>query len=152
MPHRHFPHNLPPITDSVAVNRFADCLSVVKRADGLTDANLGEVLGRGMDQARLYRLGDSEIGMVGFLRAVRQWGDDMNPVLALAGYRLARADRADTCDVVKGVTLSAALHRVLDAVRDGTICADELAGMADEIRDAGAVMDELRDRLARRAA
>ena len=149
---RQFHGLAPDFSATSALQSMADVLTDIKRRDQLTDGAIGDVLHKSPDRVRDYRLADSDMGLVTFLRAIRRWGDDMNPVLALAGYRLARTDRAETCDMAKGVTLSAALHRVLDAVRDGTICADELAGMADEIRDAGAVMDELRDRLARARA
>jgi hypothetical protein len=152
MPDRHFYGLAPDFSASSALQAMADAITDIKRRDQLTDGAIGDMLHKSPDRVRDYRLADSDMGLVTFLRACRRWGEDMNPVMALAGYRLVRTDRADTCDIAKGITLSGALHRVLDAVRDGTICEAELAGMADEIREAGAVMDELRDRLARRAA
>lgn len=148
MPDRHFHGLAPDFSATSALQAVADVLTEIKRRDQLTDGAIGDVLHKSPDRVRDYRLADSDMGLVTFLRAVRRWGEDLNPVLALAGYRLTRSERAATCDMAKGITLSAALHRVLDAVRDGKISRDELAGMADEITEAGCVMDELRSRLA----
>jgi hypothetical protein len=145
---RQFHGLAPDFSATSALQAIADVLTDIKRRDQLTDGAIGDALHKSPDRVRDYRLADSDMGLVTFLRAVRRWGEDMNPVLALAGYRLTRSERADTCDIAKGITLASALHRVLDAVRDGKISGDELAGMADEITDAGAVMDELRSRLA----
>jgi hypothetical protein len=142
------PGNRPDISSSQALKAFARALSDAKDQAGLTDAAVADTLGRSLESARLYRLGDSEIALSAFLRAIAAFGETMSPVLALAGYRLVPVQAEITADLPKGIVLSNMLHELLVAVQDGELCDADLRDMADEIAQSAALLDELRDRLA----
>ena len=48
-------------------------LSTIKHEDGLTDADIGRVLGKSEDQAAKYRTGLAEMGIVAFAAGKREW-------------------------------------------------------------------------------
>ena len=52
---------------------LGDSLERVKREDGLTDVDLGRVLGKSDDQAGKYRNGTADMGVISLLLGVREW-------------------------------------------------------------------------------
>lgn len=153
--HMRIPHihrKTPPFSASDALEVIGGSLSRIKFRTGLSDARLADPLAKSPDRLRDYRDANSEMGVTTFLRGVQEWGAEFaNPVLALAGYRLAAHAVAETCDTRKALKLSAALTAVLSASDDGVIDDDELRAMAGEIEAAGRALDELRARMARAA-
>lgn len=63
----------PVFSASAVLDAIAADLSAIKTADGLTDADLGRVLGKSEDQAAKYRAGIAEMGIVAFAAAKREW-------------------------------------------------------------------------------
>jgi hypothetical protein len=58
---------------SAVLEAIATDLTAIKDADGLTDADLGAILGKSGDQAAKYRTGLAEMRIVAFARAKREW-------------------------------------------------------------------------------
>ena len=63
----------PVFSASAVLDAVAAELSAIKHEDGLTDADLGRVLGKSEDQAAKYRTGLAEMGIVAFASAKREW-------------------------------------------------------------------------------
>jgi len=58
---------------SAVLDAIASELTVIKHEDGLTDADLGRILGKSEDQAAKYRTGLAEMGIVAFAAGKREW-------------------------------------------------------------------------------
>jgi hypothetical protein len=60
-------------SSSSVLDAIATDLTQIKDADGLTDADLGAVLGKSENQAAKYRTGLADMGVVSFARGKREW-------------------------------------------------------------------------------
>lgn len=58
---------------SAVLEAIARELTTIKAEDGLTDADIGRILGKSEDQAAKYRTGLAEMGVVAFAAAKREW-------------------------------------------------------------------------------
>jgi len=63
----------PVFSASSVLEAIASELTVIKHEDGLTDADIGRVLGKSEDQAAKYRTGLAEMGIVAFAAGKREW-------------------------------------------------------------------------------
>ena len=141
------------VSASKLIDTVAESLSVIKEQDGLTDAELGAVMHKGVDQGAKYRAGLAEMGMVAFLRAAERWnGRFANEALALLGMKLVTLDDGAVLDRSSATCLTRLLLEMSTALEDGKIENDELHAMRRTIEDAGAMIDRMRERLALRAA
>lgn len=127
--------------------------SIREEFDGMTDKVMGRLLIKGEDAAESYRKGFSDMPLSTFVRAVKEWGERVgDPALAWAGYRLCRlpslgsSDRNDRSMQKPLLALLLGLSTSLE--NDEVVDDDELNDSASVIADAGAVIDELRARLA----
>ncbi len=139
-----FCHNRAAFSATSGLEAVAAGLNAVKH--GQSDAAMADPLFKSPDRVRDYRLGHSEMGAVTFARGVAAWGEAFGgPLLALAGYRLARLEGGGDTGALP---VSGLLHKLIAANADGYICDRELLDMAGDVVAAGAVIDTLRSRLA----
>jgi hypothetical protein len=124
-------------------------LQAIKHDDGLTDADLGEELGKSEDQGSAYRKATSEMSMTTFLRACRRWnGRFANPVFALIGLKLVPLESMIVCARQGLTVILTAATSLTRHLEDGVLSDAELLESRAEIEAAGAVFDGLRQRLA----
>jgi hypothetical protein len=77
------------ISASLLLETLGASLGRIKAEDGATFADLGAVLGKSDDRAAAYSLGNGDMGVVSFLRGVREWdGRFANDALGLVGMRV----------------------------------------------------------------
>ena len=126
----------PVFSASAVLDAVASELTTIKHEDGLTDADLGRVLGKSEDQASKYRTGLAEMGIVAFAAAKREWNGRFTGALdrlCVDSRPVAGDDRACESTVLKAVlALSVALE-------DGSITAEEVRanrGTLEAARDA----------------
>jgi hypothetical protein len=108
---------------SNAVAAIARALSEIKHEDGLTDADLGAVLGKSEDQAAKYRTGLSTMDAVTFGRGKQHWNG------RFTGYfdRLCEDSRpGKNCDHTGQSSILAAALALSVALEDGEIDRDEV--------------------------
>lgn len=115
---------------------LADALNEIKEQDGLTDADIGAVLGKSEDRARAYRNGDSSMDAETFGRGKREWNG------RFTGYfdRLCESSRPGKVDdrACESTVLKAVLALSV-ALADGDISTEEVRrnrGTLEEARDA----------------
>lgn len=123
----------PAFSASAVLDALASELSAIKHADGLTDADLGRVLGKSEDQAAKYRTGLAEMGVVAFAAAKREWNGRFTGALD----RLCEDSRPGRHDDHSALTtvLNAA-HCLSKCLEDGEIEADEVRDHRKELEDA----------------
>jgi hypothetical protein len=120
---------------SSVLEAIASELSAIKDADGLTDADLGAVLGRSEDQAAKYRTGLAEMGVVAFARAKREWNGRFTGALD----SLCEQTRPGVhCDSSTLTAVLQAAARLAKALEDGEI-------KPEEVRDNRAELEAARD-------
>lgn len=104
----------PVFSASKAVDAIAQALTEIKVQDGLTDADLGAVLGKSGDQAAKYRTGLAVMDAVTFGRAKREWNGRFTGYfdrLCVESRQNAICDRGTVTDLLTAVTaLNAALE------------------------------------------
>jgi transcriptional regulator with XRE-family HTH domain len=129
---------------------IGESLQFIREQDGLTWKDMGEALGRSEDQAGKYALGTAEMSATTVIRAIQHWnGRFINPVLALFGMHIAE-NSDDGADVRKGKLCLLELMTDLErALMDGELSDEEVEQMGGSIENAGALIDQLRDRLAK---
>jgi hypothetical protein len=113
----------PVFSASAVLDAIASELATIKHEDGLTDADLGRVLGKSEDQAAKYRTGLAEMGIVAFAAAKREWNGRFTGALD----RLCVDSRPASVDDRKGHTslLEAALAFSV-ALQDGDFSPEEV--------------------------
>jgi len=138
---------------SLMLETLGNSLSTIKAEDGATDCDLGAVLGKSDDRAAAYRAGASDMGVVSFLRGMREWdGRFVNGVMALVGMKAVPLDAGAGSDRASFTAIAALLAELASALEDDGIVDDrELAGMGRVIEAAGQHVDRLRERLRVRA-
>lgn len=123
MPHRQSTGRRPVFSASAVRDAIAADLTTIKNEDGLTDADIGRVLGKSEDQAQKYRTGLAEMGVVAFAAGQREWGGRFTGSLS----RLCAASRPQPVD--DQFTLVALLDlgaRLAAALEDGRIDPSEV--------------------------
>lgn len=120
---------------SAVLDAIASELTTIKHEDGLTDADIGRVLGKSEDQAAKYRAGLAEMGVVAFAAGKREWNGRFTGALD----RLCEDSRpGKVCD---HSTLTALLDlgaRLAKALEDGSI-------EPEEVRQNRAQLENVRD-------
>lgn len=131
---------------SILLEALADNLSAIKDEDQHTDAEIGAILHKGEDQARKYRAGIAEMGVVAFLRGCATWnGRFANDALALIGMKLAPIAARPQSDRKFGVILSRLKLAVDEALEnDDEIDETELEAMRALLDEAGQAIDARR--------
>jgi predicted transcriptional regulator len=136
---------------SKMVNVAGESLRAIKEADDLSWKDMGEALGKSEDQISKYALGTAEMPMTTVFRAMDVWnGRFANPVLSLFGLHISE-NVASKGSVQSGkVSLVELLLLLERALVDGEIDDAEIDAMAATVESAGAMIDQLRDRVAAR--
>lgn len=123
---------------SAVLDAIASELSAIKHEDGLTDADLGRVLGKSEDQAAKYRTGLAEMGVVAFAAAKREWNGRFTGALdrlCVDSRPVSVDDRACESTVLKAVlALSVALA-------DGSITPEEVRANRATLENARDAID-----------
>ena len=123
---------------SKALEAIAAALSEIKAQDGLTDADIGAILGKSEDQAAKYRTGLATMDAVTFARGKREWNG------RFTGYldRLCEQSRAGTvCDRASTSTVIQATLALSVALEDGTITAEEVRANRSTLENARDAID-----------
>jgi hypothetical protein len=107
---------------SHVLDAIASELTIIKHEDGLTDADIGRVLGKSEDQAAKYRTGLAEMGVVAFAAAKREWNGRFTGALdrLCVDSRPGKgSDRTAQCSVLKAaLAMSEALEGDEEIVRE----------------------------------
>lgn len=141
------------VSATMLIEALGESLQRIKDEDGATDADIGRVLGKSKDSAERHRKGVGDMGVVSFLLGCGAWdGRFANSVLAMIGMKLVPLDNGAANDRSLASALTALLLRMSVALEDGSIDDDELAAMQAELENAGSAVDQMRRRLAERAA
>lgn len=113
----------PVFSASAVLDAIASELSIIKHEDGLTDADIGRVLGKSEDQAAKYRTGLAEMGVVAFAAGKREWNGRFTGALD----RLCVNSRPGTvCDRSSLTFVLDAAARLSKALEDGVITKEEV--------------------------
>jgi hypothetical protein len=142
------------VSASKLVEAIAADLTQIKAEEGLTDAELGEALGVGDDQAAKYRTGLATMNAVAFIRGCQHWnGRFANSALAKIGQKVVGIGSSKATDRHGLTALTKLMLEVSIALEDDEQVDDlELARMKKQLEDAGSYVDKMRHRLAERAA
>lgn len=126
----------PVFSASSVLEAVASELATIKHEDGLTDADIGRVLGKSEDQAAKYRTGLAEMGVVAFAAAKREWNGRFTGALdrlCVESRPGVVSDRAGQCKVLEAaLAMSIAL-------------ADDDAIVREEVRKNRATLEAARD-------
>lgn len=145
---------IPPLHRSVSGSKLIDTLgaslSTIKSEDGLTDAELGKYLHKGVDAGKAYRTGYAEMPVTSFLRGCERWnGRFANDTLALVGMKLVPlAGSEEITDQSLQTRLAKLMLEVSLALEDGVISEHELARMKRTLVEAGEAIDQYRGKAA----
>lgn len=125
----------PVFSASAVLAAVAADLSQIKEDDGLTDADIGRVLGKSEDQANKYRKGEADMGIVSFAAGKREWNGRFTGALD----RLCVDSRPGTvCDRSSLTFVLQAAAELSKALEDGIIT-------PEEVRDNRATLEAARD-------
>ena len=121
------------ISASLLLEKLGESLGRIKSEDGATYADLGVVLGKSEDRAAAYTVGGGDMGVVSFLRGIREWdGRFANDVLALFDMRIVScptiaASREDLLSLLGRQSQEASDLTVAlcGGLADGSLNADE---------------------------
>ncbi len=121
---------------SSVLDAIAAELTAIKHEDGLTDADIGRVLGKSEDQAAKYRTSLAEMGVVAFAAGKREWNGRFTGALD----RLCVESRPGKLDD-RGCenTVLKAVMALSDAL------ADDNAISREEVRKNRATLENARD-------
>jgi hypothetical protein len=123
---------------SAVLDAIAADLSQIKTEDGLTDEDLGRVLGKSDDQAAKYRTGLAEMGLVAFAAGMREWNGRFTGSL----FRLCEETRPGiVCDHSGQTSILAAALALSKALEDGEITPREVRECRSVLEDAKAAID-----------
>ena len=113
----------PVFSASAVLEAIASELSTIKHEDGLTDADIGRVLGKSEDQAAKYRTGLAEMGIVAFAAGKREWNGRLTGALD----RLCVDSRPGKVDDRKAqCTILEAALALSVALADGNVSREEV--------------------------
>lgn len=116
---------------------IASELSTIKAEDGLTDSDIGRVLGKSEDQAAKYRTATAEMGVVAYAAAKREWNGRFTSALdrlcvnSRPGGVAMHDRKAQSALLEAALALSQALE-------------DDDAITAEEVRDSRATLERAR--------
>lgn len=138
------------VSATSAVEVIGSTLQQIKTEDGLTWADLGELIGKSEDQVAKYATGIATMDAPTFLRCCERWnGRFANPVYALFDLHLGESASGKANDIPSnliGMThLSAHLQQ---AMLDHKITDEEIIAMHAYVEIVGALIDYLRKRYA----
>lgn len=137
------------VSGSKLIDTLGDSLTRIKAEDGLTDAELGKYLHKGVDAGKAYRTGYAEMPVTSFMRGCERWnGRFANDALALVGMKLVPI----AAEPISGQTLQTRLTRLMlevsMALEDGKIDDLEIARMKRSLIEAGEAIDHYREQAA----
>ncbi|MBB5709311.1 hypothetical protein [Sphingomonas xinjiangensis] len=137
------------VSGSKLVETLGESLSAIKAEDGLTDAELGKYLHKGVDAGKAYRTGYAEMPVTSFLRGCERWnGRFANDALSLIGMKLVPLHTAEVSDQSLQTRLSKLMFEVSVALEDGNIDDLEIARMKRTLIEAGEAIDCFRGKAA----
>ena len=138
------------VSGSKLIETLGDSLTSIKSEDGLTDAELGKYLHKGVDAGKAYRTGYAEMPVTSFLRGCERWnGRFANDTLALVGMKLVPLVGGEAVnDQALQTRLAKLMLEVSVALEDGVISELELAGMKRTLIEAGEAIDAYREKAA----
>lgn len=125
---------------SNAVAALADDLLDIKRADRLTYADLGAVLGKSEDQAAKYADGSATMDVITFGRGRREWGARFTGRFDLLCDDPRAAAGGDQLALTALLQLVVELSRALE---DQQVCRADAEAMREQLLDARAAIDRL---------
>lgn len=133
------------ISGSKLIDTLATSLSAIKHEDGLTDAEIGKFLHKGVDAGKAYRTGYAEMGVVAFLRGCERWNGRLaNDVLAEVGMKLVPLTKAKVSPQSLQTRLAQLMLEMSAALEDGNLSEIEIAGMQRSLISAGEGIDAYR--------
>lgn len=136
------------VSGSKLIETIGDSLSSIKAEDGLTDAELGKFLHKGVDAGKAYRTGYAEMPVTSFLRGCERWnGRFANDALSLIGMKLVPLSTEAVSDQTLSTRLCKLMLDVSLALEDGVITDLEVARMKRTLIEAGEAIDSMRGRL-----
>ena len=133
---------------STVLAAIADELTAIKAEDGLTDSDIGRVLGRSEDQASKYRTGTAEMGVVAYAAAKREWNGRFTGKLDQLCVESRPGRVNDHGALTTILNLAACLSKALE---DGEIKPEEVRDNRAALEDAKAMIDGLLGKLVRAA-
>jgi len=139
--------NFKTVSGSKLIDTLAASLSSIKDQDNLTDKELGQFLGKGLDAGKAYRTGYAEMGLVAFLRGCERWnGRFASDVFKLIGMKLSPLATEAVTDQSLQTRLAKMMVEVSIALEDGVIDDMEIARMKRTLIEAGEAIDSYRGR------
>jgi len=136
------------VSGSKLVETIGESLSSIKAEDGLTDAELGKFLHKGVDAGKAYRTGYAEMPVTSFLRGCERWnGRFANDALSLIGMKLVPLASEAVSDQTLSTRLCKLMLEVSVALEDGVITDIEVARMKRTLIEAGEAIDSMRGRI-----
>lgn len=134
---------------SSVLKALADDLTAIKHEDGLTDADIGRVLGKSEDQAAKYRTGLADMGVVSFAAGKREWNGRFSGALdRLCVESRPGTSREDHNTLSCVLDCAALLSHMLE---DGKITPEEVRDHRKELEEARAAIDAQLSKLVRAA-
>lgn len=133
---------------STVLEAIATELSIIKHEDGLTDADIGRVLGKSEDQAAKYRAGLAEMGVVAYAAGKREWNGRFTGALDHLCVDSRPGKVGDHGALTTILDLAARLSKALE---DGEIKPEEVRDNRAALEDARAMIDGLLCKLVRAA-
>jgi hypothetical protein len=134
------------------LNCAAEALTDIKRADGLTWADLGIAIGRSDDQAAKYADASATMDFVTFIRCCTIWrGRFANSVFGLVDMHLSdNAMPTKGSDIRRGIISLMELMTALEMalLNDGQLHDSDVVAADRLIEEAGRLVDMLRHRVA----
>ena len=133
---------------SKVLDEVGNALSVIRKEDRLTFADMGAVLGKSEDQAAKYCDGSAEMGVIAYARAKREWNGRFTGGLArLCAESRPAHDNTDRARQSKVLRAALALSEALED--DGEISPEEVRDNRKSLEDARSAIDELLRKIVR---
>lgn len=126
---------------SKVLDTVGEALTIIRREDGLTFADMAAVLGRSEDQAAKYCAGAAEMGVIAYARAKREWNGRFTGGLDRLCHDSRPCSDADRTRQSK--VLKAALALSIALEDDGEISPAEVRQNRATIENARDALDEL---------
>lgn len=137
------------VSGSKLVDTLAESLTTIKAEDGLTDAELGRYLHKGVDAGKAYRTGYAEMPVTSFLRGCERWnGRFANDALSLIGMKLVPLHQGQVSGQSLQTKLCTLMAELSLALEDGKLDDIEIARMKRSLVDAGEAIDSYRGQAA----
>lgn len=126
-------------------------IAEIRKANSLTWSDVGAAFGKSDDVAASYAAGLSDMPLSAYIRGTAAMGEAFGDVaMSFAGFRLTPIRGDGKSDAQLPRPLMELACKIMAAIESGQRVDDaELEEAADEILEAGRVVDELRNRLAK---